>query len=72
MFGGQRLANLGQFSPEFPDAEALHRGLAHWNHRRMAVATPSADWRAEVAENLAKKAAEDSVVEPVETRVQSW
>lgn len=45
MFGGERLSRLGAFSPEFPDAEALHKGLAHWNHRRLAPAAPSDDWR---------------------------
>lgn len=49
MFGGERLSNLGEFSAEFPDAWALHQGLAQWNRRRLAVATPSADWRAEIA-----------------------
>ncbi|WP_426043614.1 iron-containing redox enzyme family protein [Caulobacter sp. DWR3-1-2] len=63
MFGGQRLANLGLFTPEFPDAEALHRGLAHWNHRRMAVATPTAGWRAEVAEEARMKRLEGEFVE---------
>ena len=63
MFGGQRLANLGVFSPEFPDAEALHRGLAHWNRRRMAVATPSDDWRAEVADEARMKRLEGEFVE---------
>src|SRR5205085_7313492 len=48
MIAGQRLARLGAFTPEFADAEALHQGLARWNRRRLAVQTPSADWRAEL------------------------
>jgi hypothetical protein len=40
-----RLSALGQFTPEFPDAEALHLGLAKWNRRRLAVQTPTADWQ---------------------------
>lgn len=44
MISGQRLSRLGTFTPEYPDAEALHRGLAEWNHRRLAVQTPAADW----------------------------
>lgn len=44
MFPAHRLARVGLFSPEFPDAEAVHQGLAHWNHRRLAVQTPSPDW----------------------------
>jgi hypothetical protein len=46
-----RLARLGLFTPEFPDAEALHLGLARWNRRRLAVQTPHADWRAELNED---------------------
>lgn len=44
-FGGERLSRLGAFNPQFPDAEALHRGLAHWNHVRLAPAAPSDSWR---------------------------
>ena len=69
MFGGQRLATLGQFSPDFPDAEALHRGLAHWNHRRLAVATPHADWRAEIAEEARMKRLEGAFVEQFRAQV---
>jgi hypothetical protein len=63
VFGGQRLSRLGVFSPEFPDAEALHRGLAHWNHRRLAVATPGDDWRDEVAEEARMKRLEGEFIE---------
>ncbi len=69
MFGGQRLATLGHFSPEFPDAEALHRGLAHWNHRGLAVATPTADWRAEVAEEARMKRLEGEFVEQFRAQI---
>lgn len=44
MIPSQRLSRLGPFTPEFPDAEALHRGLALWNHQRLAVQAPSSDW----------------------------
>jgi hypothetical protein len=44
MLAADRLARVGVFSPEFPDAEALHQGLARWNRRRLAVQTPDADW----------------------------
>ncbi|MCR5877092.1 iron-containing redox enzyme family protein [Phenylobacterium sp. J367] len=44
-----RLAALGHFTPEFPDAETLHRGLAHWNHRRLAVQTPHGDWQTDLS-----------------------
>ena len=63
MFGGERLSRLGAFDPQFPDAETLHKGLAHWNHRRLAVATPSDDWRAEVAQEARMKHLEGAFVE---------
>ena len=63
MFGGERLARIGAFSPEFPDAEALHRGLAHWNHRRLAVGTPDPDWRNAVSEEARMKRIEGEYVE---------
>lgn len=44
MLAADRLARVGVFSPEFPDAEALHQGLAQWNRRRLAIQTPDADW----------------------------
>jgi hypothetical protein len=43
-----RLARLGAFNPEFPDAEMLHLGLANWNRRRLAVQVPHADWQADL------------------------
>jgi hypothetical protein len=39
---------VGVFTPEFPDAEALHQGLARWNRQRLAVQAPSADWTADL------------------------
>lgn len=45
---GMRLARLGAFTPEFPDAQALHLGLAHWNHERLAPTTPGPGWMAEL------------------------
>jgi hypothetical protein len=63
MFGGERLARLGVFTPEFPDAEALHKGLARWNRRRLAVRPPSEDWREEIAEEARMKRLEGAFVE---------
>ncbi|HEX3887563.1 MAG TPA: iron-containing redox enzyme family protein [Phenylobacterium sp.] len=51
MLAGQRLSTLGQFTPQFPDAEELHLGLARWNRRRLAVQVPHDDWRAELLED---------------------
>lgn len=63
VFGGERLSRLGAFSPQFPDAEALHRGLAHWNHRRLAVATPSSQWQADLDDDARMKRIEGAFVE---------
>jgi hypothetical protein len=63
VFGGERLSRLGAFSPEFPDAWALHQGLAQWNHRRLAVRSPRGDWRAEIDEEARMKRLEGAYVE---------
>ena len=49
MSPNDRLSRLGLFTPEFPDAEALHQGLARWNHRRLALQTPSESWMLDLA-----------------------
>lgn len=36
-----------------PDAETLHRRLAHWNRRRLALRVPDDDWQAELADDAA-------------------
>src|ERR1700761_7756205 len=51
MFSGLRLSTLGRFTPKFPDAEALHLGLARWNRRRLAVQMPGEDWQAQLGED---------------------
>lgn len=63
MFPAMRLAQLGDFSPEFPDAEALHRGLAQWNRRRLSVATPDGAWRLELTEESKMRRIEGGFVE---------
>lgn len=63
VFPGLRLSQFGRFSPEFPDAEALHRGLAHWNHRRLAVGTPGDDWRGDISEDARMRRLEGEFVE---------
>ena len=69
MFGGERLSRLGVFSPRFPDAEALHRGLAHWNHERLAPAEPGEDWRRELDENARMLRLEGEFVEAFRAQV---
>ena len=63
MFAGTRLSALGDFTPEFPDAEALHVGLARWNRRRLAVQTPSDDWQSELVQNQRMLRLEGAFVE---------
>ena len=69
MFGGERLSRLGVFSPRFPDAEALHRGLAHWNHERLAPAEPSDDWRRALDENARMLRLEGEFVEAFRAQI---
>jgi hypothetical protein len=63
MFAGLRLSTLGRFTPEFPDAEALHLGLARWNRRRLAVQTPGPDWQARLNEDQRMLRLEGAFVE---------
>jgi len=51
MLAGLRLSKLGRFTPEFPDAGALHQGLAEWNRRRLAVQVPRPDWQAQLVDD---------------------
>jgi hypothetical protein len=69
MFAGLRLSTLGQFTPEVPDAEALHLGFARWNHRRLAVQTPTDDWRAELNEDHRMLRLEGAFVEAFRAHV---
>jgi hypothetical protein len=69
MFAGLRLSTLGQFTPEFPDAEALHMGLAKWNRRRLAVQTPSGDWQARLNEDQRMLRLEGAFVEAFRAHV---
>lgn len=63
MFPGTRLSRLGAFNPEFPDAEALHLGLARWNHERLAPRAPGPDWLAELSRDTRMLRLEGSFVE---------
>lgn len=71
MFGGDRLSRLGQFSPQFPDAETLHRGLAHWNHERLAPTAPSDAWREDLDRERLMKRLEGEFVEAFRAHVAS-
>lgn len=69
MFPAMRLARLGAFTPEFPDAETLHTGLAHWNHRRLAVQTPSEDWLLDLARDRQMLRLEGTFIEAFRAHV---
>jgi len=69
MFAALKLSRLGQFTPEFPDAEALHQGLARWNRRRLAVQTPTADWPAQLNEDQRMLRLEGAFVEAFRAHV---
>ena len=71
MFGGDRLSRLGHFSPQFPDAEALHKGLAHWNHERLAPTAPSVDWREDLDRERLMKRLEGEFIEGFRAHVGS-
>ena len=64
-----RLSRLGLFTPEFPDAEALHQGLARWNHRRLAVGVPHPDWTAELSESHRMLRLEGAFIEAFRAQV---
>jgi hypothetical protein len=63
------LARLGEFTPEFPDAEALHQGLARWNRERLAVATPTPDWRLKLARDQRMLRLEGAFIEAFRAHV---
>lgn len=69
MFAAMRLARLGAFTPEFPDAEALHIGLARWNRRRLALQTPSGDWTADLDRDHRMQRLEGAFVEAFRAHV---
>lgn len=68
-FPALRLSTLGHFTPEFPDAEALHRGLARWNRRRLAIQTPSMEWQIDVADDARMLLLEGAFVEAFRAQV---
>jgi hypothetical protein len=69
MFAGLRLSTLGRFTPEFPDAEAMHLGLARWNRRRLAVGMPHGDWAAQINEDQRMLRLEGAFIEAFRAHV---
>ncbi len=50
-------------TPVLPDAPTLHRALAHWNHRRLAVAKPAPCWREDLREEHQMRVLEGGFIE---------
>lgn len=50
-------------SQVLPDPQTLHRTLAHWNHRRLAVAKPDAHWRGHLEEEHELRLLEGGFIE---------
>lgn len=69
MFAGLGLSALGRFTAEFPDAEALHLGLARWNRRRLAAEVPTPDWPALLDEDQRMLRLEGAFVEAFRAHV---
>lgn len=63
MTAGMRLAELGDFTPEIPDARRLHLALARWNRRRLAVGRPSENWLRDLDEDQRMLRAEGLFIE---------
>ena len=69
MTAGMRLAELGDFSRDVPDARRLHLDLARWNHRRLAVGRPSANWLRDLDEDHRMLRAEGAFIEDFRSHV---
>ena len=51
------------------DASTLHRRLAHWNHRRLAVGKPDEHWRADLQEEHEMRLFEGRFIEAFRAEV---
>src|SRR5579875_2937247 len=51
------------------DPEALHRRLAHWNRKRMAVGAPSPSWREDLREEHEMRLLEGCWIEALRAEV---
>jgi hypothetical protein len=69
---GKSFSELGPLGPQYPDAQSLHRALARWNRRRLAVGVPRADWDAELDENARMLRVETGFVESFRAAAASF
>jgi hypothetical protein len=61
-------ARIGLASRQ-PSADGLHRALARWNRRRLAVGAPAADWRAELEDEARMARLEVGFIEAFRTEI---
>ncbi|WP_374660592.1 iron-containing redox enzyme family protein [Phenylobacterium sp.] len=57
-----QFARLG-VTADFADAQTLHEALVHWNHDRLALGKPTADWSARLAMDSAMRRVEGRFIE---------
>ena len=60
---------MGPAPVDSRDPVALHRGLAHFNKLRVAVATPGSDWREHLRAELAWRSVEGEFLESLRAAV---
>lgn len=59
-------------APEPSDPAGFHRRLAHWNHRRLAPATPRPSWRDDLRHDAEMMLVEGDFVERARTEAAPW
>ena len=53
------------------EVEALHRQLAHWNHKRLAPGAPAADWQDDLREEARMRRLEGGLIERCRAEVMA-
>ena len=69
MRSDEKLAGLTPKAAGSRSAEAFHRELAHWNHRRLAVQTPDANWQSDLNTDFRMLRLEGAFIEAFRARV---
>ncbi|WP_313001927.1 iron-containing redox enzyme family protein [Brevundimonas sp.] len=57
---------------ELSDPAGFHRRLAHWNHRRLAPATPDAGWRDDLRHDAEMMQVEGGFIERARAEAAPW
>jgi hypothetical protein len=63
------VARFQDYARPTEDAEALHRRLAWWNHRRLAPSAPTPRWREEMAEDYQMRLDEAQMLETLRREI---